>query len=256
MPVALYDSLSSDYDRFVNWKNRLAYELPFIQARLKAAQALRILDAACGTGMHAIALQQQGYEVTGADLSASMIERARANALAAGSQARFAVAGFGELTTQVGGGFDALLCLGNSLPHVLTPAELHEALADFHAMLRPGGLLMLQSRNFDWVLDRRERWMSPESHREGEKEWLFTRFYDFDPDGLLTFNVITTQREGAVPWRQQVSATRLWPQCQAELAEALRAAGFASPGYYGDMQGAAFVAERSPNLIITAQRAA
>lgn len=255
MPVALYDAFSSDYDRFVNWKNRLAYEMPFIQSQLEAAGARRVLDAACGTGAHAIALQQLGYEVVGADLSAGMIEWAQANAVAAGSQARFVVAGFGELAAQVGGDFDALLCLGNSLPHVLTPAELHSALADFCACLRPGGLLMIQNRNFDLVLERRERWMGPEAHREGDKEWLFTRFYDFDPDGLLTFNVLTAQREGMGAWRQQVSATRLWPQRQTKLTEALHAAGLASPSFYGDMQGAAFDIARSPNLIITAHRA-
>jgi hypothetical protein len=131
---------------------------------------------------------------------------------------------------------------------------LNTALADFRACLRPGGLLMIQNRNFDLVLERRERWMGPEAHREGDKEWLFTRFYDFDPDGLLTFNVLTAQREGAGSWRQQVSATRLWPQRQTELAEALRAARLASPSFYGDMQGAAFDIARSPNLIITARR--
>jgi len=29
--VPLYDPFSADYDRFVNWKERLAYELPFIE---------------------------------------------------------------------------------------------------------------------------------------------------------------------------------------------------------------------------------
>ncbi|MDY7040920.1 MAG: class I SAM-dependent methyltransferase, partial [Chloroflexota bacterium] len=78
--VPLYDPFSSDYDRFVNWKERLAYELPFIERQLTAVGARRVLDAACGTGMHAIALAQRGYEVIGADLSAGMIERARENA--------------------------------------------------------------------------------------------------------------------------------------------------------------------------------
>lgn len=79
-PVPLYDPFSADYDRFVNWRERLAYELPFLEQQLTAASARRVLDVACGTGMHAIALAQRGYDVTGADLSAGMIERARENA--------------------------------------------------------------------------------------------------------------------------------------------------------------------------------
>lgn len=249
--VPLYDPFSADYDRFVNWEGRLAYELPFIEQQLTASGARRILDAACGTGMHAIALAQRGYDVTGADLSVGMIERARENAAAVGSSARFVVAGFGELATKVGNGFDALLCLGNSLPHVLTADALHETLTDFAAVLRPGGLLFIQNRNFDAVMAARARWMLPQAHREGSREWLFMRFYDFNPDGTLTFNIITLRRDEAGEWTQQIEATTLRPLLHADLLDAVAAAGFGDAACYGDMQGAPFDPETSGNLIVT-----
>jgi len=254
LATPLYDDFD-DYDRFVNWPSRLAYELPFIEKQLASVGARRVLDTACGTGMHAIALARAGYDVTGSDVSVGMIERARQNAAAAGIQVAFAVAGFGEVAAQVGGGFDAVLCLGNSLPHALTPAALAAALADFRVCLRPGGLLLVQNRNLDAVLMQRERWMEPQAHRDGDREWLFIRFYDFHDDGLLTFNVMTLRRQGEGDWQQQVSGTQLWPQRQAELAQALAAAGFADITSWGDMQGAPFVAATSPNLIITARSA-
>lgn len=254
-PVPLYDPFSADYDRFVNWRERLAYELPFLEQQLTAASARRVLDVACGTGMHAIALAQRGYDVTGADLSAGMIERARENARAAGSEARFAVAGFGELVEKVGDGFDALLCLGNSLPHVLTAEALHATLADFAAVLRPGGLLLVQNRNFDAVITQRERWMPPQAHREEEKEWLFVRFYDFNPDGTLTFNVITLRCDDRGKWTQQIEATTLRPWLHDELRSAIAASGFDKIACYGDMSGAPFDPESSGNLIMAANRA-
>lgn len=252
--VPLYDSFSNDYDRFVNWEGRLAYELPFIEQQLTASGARRILDTACGTGVHAIALAQRGYNVTGADLSARMIERAQANSTAAGVEVRFVVAGFGELAAKVGGDFDALLCLGNSLPHVLTADALHETLTDFAAALRPGGLLLIQNRNFDAVMATRTRWMEPQTHREGGCEWLFIRFYDFNPDGSLTFNVVTLRRHEGGEWTQQVEATALRPLLRAELLDAVEAAGFGDAACYGDMQGAPFDAQASPNLVVTARR--
>jgi len=249
----MYDDFA-DYDRFMNWSSRLPAELPFIERQLQAVGANRVLDAACGTGMHAIALAQQGYKVTGTDLSAGMIERARANADAANIDVRFETAGFGELVRRFApGSFDALLCLGNSLPHLLTPADLATALADFAACLHPGGLLLIQNRNFDAVLGRGERWMEPQPHREGEAEWLFLRFYDFAPDGTLTFNLATLRREETNNWDQQVTSTRLWPLCQAELAAALAETSFDDVVYYGDMTGAPFEANRSPNLVVTAR---
>ena len=256
----MYGDFSADYDRFMDWLARLAVELPFVEQQLRAIGAHRVLDAACGTGMHAIALARRGYEMAGADLSAGMIKRARINADAAGLvlskaegvDARFEVAGFGELSTQVGTGFDAMLCLGNSLPHLLTPESLAAALADFAACLRPGGLLLIQNRNFDAVMARGERWMEPQAYRKGELEWLFLRFYDFESDGTLTFNLVTLRREGACDWSQQATSTRLRPLRQEELVTALTGAGFAEVACWGDMQGAPFDAESSPNLIVSA----
>lgn len=249
-----YDAFSADYDRFVNWPERLDYELPFVERQLAAAGARRVLDAACGTGMHAVALAQRGYDVIGADLSVGMVERARENGAAAGCDARFVVAGFGELATQVGSDFDALLCLGNSLLHSLTAEALRATLTDFAAALRPGGLLLIQNRNFDAIVRDRIRWMTPQSHREDDREWLFVRFYDFNTDGTLTFNVITLRRDDAGEWTQQVETTTLRPLLHAELLRAVEAAGFGDVACYGDMSGAPFDPETSGNLIVTAGR--
>ena len=50
-----------------------------------------------------------------------MMERARENARQAGVTVRFEAAGFGELAVTFGERcFNALLCLGNSLPHLLS----------------------------------------------------------------------------------------------------------------------------------------
>ena len=113
----MYDEFSADYDRFMNWPARLAAEMPFIEGRLQAIGARRVLDVACGTGMHAVALAQRGYSVAGADFSTGMVERARANAATAApvlssvaggeprlgrGDVRFEVAGFGELALTFG----------------------------------------------------------------------------------------------------------------------------------------------------------
>jgi len=251
----MYDDFSADYDRFVDWPVRLAAELPFIEEQLQMVEARRVLDAACGTGMHVIALAERGYEVVGADASVGMVERGRVNAAAMGSNVRYHVAGFGELNARAGSGYDAVLCLGNSLPHLLTVEDLTAALSDFAACLRPGGLLLIQNRNFDAVLAHRERWMGPQAHGEGETEWLFLRFYDYEPDGRLTFNLITLRREGIGAWNQRVTATRLWPLRKEELIVAVARAGLAGIACFGDTSGASFDPFGSPNLIITARRA-
>jgi glycine/sarcosine N-methyltransferase len=251
MRTPMYDDLSEDYDRFVRWERRLAFELPFIERQLDQAGARRVLDAACGTGQHAIALARQGYEAVGADLSAGMIAWARRSAAAEGMDIAFVGAGFGHLAAVTEGTFDAVLCLGNSLPHVLSREGLATTLQDWAALLRPGGLLFVQNRNFDRVLAEGDRWMPPQAYREDGREWLFVRFYDLREDGTLTFNMLRLRREGEGVWEQDVTSTELRPWRRAELAEAIESAGYSQIHYFGDMQGHGW-APQSPNLIVVA----
>jgi SAM-dependent methyltransferase len=268
----MYDSFSNDYDRFVNWQNRLVFELPFLETQLRSVGAGHLLDAATGTGMHAIALAQRGYQVSGVDLSVGMIARAVANAQETGVAVDFRVGGFGTLaalfkTQDLKSAmrnpdadpqsadahhnfFDAVICLGNSLPHLLTPADLEFALRDFAACLRPGGLLLIQNRNFDAVLSNQQRWMEPQGYSDGDQEWIFLRFYDFRPDGLIDFNILTLTRQGTGNWRQQVSAAPLFPQTQDILLHALEGAGFEQIQTFGGLDGSEFIPEQSGNLVI------
>ena len=249
--MPFYDALASDYDRFVSWEGRLAHELPFLARLFASHDVRRVVDAACGTGHHAIALAKQGYQVVGADLSAAMVEQARRNTAAAGVEVRLAVAGFGGLAA-LGETFDAVLCLGNSLPHLLTEEALAGALADFATVLHPGGLVVIQNRNFDRVWRQRERFMGPQSHREGEREWVFVRFYDFH-ESTVTFNMIRLRRDGEA-WTQDVESTELRPIFGDELAGVLQAAGFFQAAFYGGYDGSPFDPTHSGDLIVVAQK--
>jgi glycine/sarcosine N-methyltransferase len=256
--VPFYDALADDYDRFVNWQGRLAHELPFFEHLFAEQGVQRLLDAACGTGHHAIALAQRGYQAVGADLSRAMIHTAQRNARAAGVDVQFLVAGFVDMA-RLGATFDAVLCLGTSLPHLLTAQAVERALADFAAVLRPGGLLVIQNRNFDRILARRDRFMDPQTHRDGSGEWVFVRFYDFHPE-TITFNMIRlrrascTSRELSQPWNQTVEATELRPILQHELAGALAHTGFARHIFYGSYDRSPFDPDTSGDLIAVATR--
>ena len=258
-----YDNFSKDYDRFVNWEERLSAEMPFIMEQLVTIPTdtdhpLRVLDSACGTGMHAIALAEEGNLVSAADISSEMIKKAQENAQLAHINVDFKPAGFGDLAHSFISPdqpkFDALFCLGNSLPHLLSENALQTALDDMAACLRPGGLLLLQNRNFDAVMMEHNRWQGIQSHQEDASEWLFVRFYDFDPDGLITFNIIHLQKHGSDAWHQEISTTRLFPLTQDILLPLLENAGFGAISSYGKMGPEPFDPQKSGNLVVTATR--
>ncbi len=256
-----YDHLSQDYDRFVNWEERLSVEMPFIREQLlhvrsETDRPVRILDAACGTGMHAIALANEGNILSGADISPEMVKKAQANARAVQVNVDFRPVGFGDLAQAYQNTsifpFDALICLGNSLPHLLSSDEILAALKDMAACLRPGGMLLLQNRNFDAVMAEHNRWQGLQSSKEGGEEWLFLRFYDFDADGLITFNIIDLHKDRNSAWAQTVSTTRLFPLKQEILLPLLDKARFHQLSCYGKMETEEFNPEKSGNLVVTA----
>ena len=257
----MYDLFSEDYDRFVNWEDRLAYEMPFIEKQIYRYQqpgknSLNILDSACGTGMHAIALAKQGHMVSAADLFPQMILKGQDNARQAGVEVQFEAAGFGEMAQAFGREqFDLVLCLGNSFPHVLSEVELINALQDFASVLRKDGMLFIQNRNFDAVVKQQARWMEPQVHQADKMEWIFHRFYDFLPDGLIRFNIATLKHELDSDWKAEVTSTLLRPQLHDELVNQLEQVGFQDITAYGSMEGEPFSAEKSGNLILTVIKA-
>jgi SAM-dependent methyltransferase len=251
-----YDVLASEYDRFMDWPTRLIHELPFLLQALRKNGGRRVLDAACGTGIHAIALAGEGFSVTGVDSSSGMVEQARENAVQAGAaEAQFEQAGFGELAPMFGvGKFDAVLCLGSSLPHAADREGVLLTLKDFAACLRPDGLLIIQNRNFDAILSRRDKWMPLQAWSGGSLERIFLRSYDFEPDGSLTFWVILLSRNAGGAWRMQLGSSRLYPLPRESLLAVLTEAGFGVCRDWGDSKGSGFDPSHSPDLWVSAAK--
>lgn len=250
-PEAFYDALSAEYDLFVDWPARLAHELPFLLRLLERHRVHTVLDVACGTGKHAIALAQRGYQVVGADSSSAMLQCARHNAAREGVEVSFIETGFGGLRRDLREQFDAVICLGNSLPHLTDQRSLSAALQDIHAVLKPGGLFVEQSRNFDRVLAEHERFMAPQAAQRGNEEWLFIRFYDMNGSDLL-FNMMRLHRSDGGEWSWRVESTPLRAWRQHELLSAFAGAALLIEGSFGGLDGSPFEIQSSPDLVLVA----
>ena len=256
----MYEHLAPVYDYFVNWKSRLAYELPFLIKEISSLgdnpHELKVLDAACGTGRHAIALANEGFQMSGADLYPEMVSQARANAFAADQNLNLKTVGFGNMAKAFNGdSFDALLCLGNSLPHVQSQKELAQTLADFAALVKPGGIMILQTRNFDRILKFQLCWMDPQAVDESDKHYIFFRFYDFLPNGLIQFNILTLSRGVSQDWHSEMETTLLYPTQSEQLLDEITKVSFEGVKFYGNMAGESFDPETSPDLVVVATKA-
>jgi 2-polyprenyl-3-methyl-5-hydroxy-6-metoxy-1,4-benzoquinol methylase len=111
------------------------------------AQALGgpILDLACGTGTMAIRFAQQGYQVTGVDIVAEMIELARQKAAAQNLSVEWVVAD--ARTFQVQKQFPFIYMLGNAFQHFLTRVDQEALFARVREHLLPEGRFLFVTRN-------------------------------------------------------------------------------------------------------------
>jgi len=250
---SFYDDLGDEYDVMVSWGERLAREEAFFRRVFDESSVRSVLDAACGTGMHAVAFARWGLQSAAADLSPAMIERARENARTAGVSVRFEIAAFGELARVFPAQFGAVTCLGNSLPHLPDDRSLAAALGDFASVLAPGGVLVIQNRNYDRVLREKARFMPVASRADAGGETLFLRITDFLGGELLSFSIVTLKkRDGA--WGQTVKTTPLRAIRRETLERALGNAGFRSVETYGSFAFAPFDAPGTGDLVAVAKK--
>ncbi|MFA9390296.1 MAG: class I SAM-dependent methyltransferase [Prolixibacteraceae bacterium] len=75
----LFSNYAKNYDNEPYTKGTLQ-EVDFLETEVDFNKHINILDIGCGTGRHSIELAKRGYQVTGIDLSANMLNRAKEKA--------------------------------------------------------------------------------------------------------------------------------------------------------------------------------
>ncbi|SET35631.1 glycine/sarcosine N-methyltransferase [Nitrosomonas marina] len=141
------------WDSLIDWNARIQSEGSFFIDKLKERGCRQILDVATGTGFHSVRLLEAGFEVVSADGSAEMLSKAFANARSRGHILRTVQADWRWLNRDVHQKFDAIICLGNSFTHLFNENDRRKALAEFYAALRHDGVLILDQRNYDALID-------------------------------------------------------------------------------------------------------
>jgi SAM-dependent methyltransferase len=148
-----YEMLAADYDWMFDddaLVNGRAINLP-ATARLlqRISRTSLVLDAACGTGVDAAVLARRGFTVWAADGSDAMAEAAAAWF----RRERLAIpllrSRWADLPAATGERFDVVLCVGNSLVHAAGRDAMVQALTGLRRMARPGGYVVIDSRNWE-----------------------------------------------------------------------------------------------------------
>ncbi len=146
-------SFVEKWDQLIDWDRRAKAEGEFFIETLRSYGAKKVLDVATGTGFHSVLLRKAGFEVTSVDGSPVMLAKAFDNARRRGELLRVVHADWRWLNRDVHDLYDAVICLGNSFTHLHSDHDRRKVLAEYYATLRHDGILILDQRNYDAILD-------------------------------------------------------------------------------------------------------
>lgn len=142
---ALFENYGQKYDNEIFTQGTLG-ECNFIESEISFNKSLKILDIGCGTGRHSIELAKRGYQITGVDLSESMLQRAREKAIKANVSVNFRQGDARNLPFETEFDLVIMICEG-AFPLMETDEMNFQILQNAAKALKPEGKLIFTTLN-------------------------------------------------------------------------------------------------------------
>lgn len=239
-----YNQIAEFYDEMIDFHSRIEREKEILRNLVETFHIKTALDVGAGSGVHSIALAQLGVNVEAVDPSQQMVQRLRENAQQMGV----------DLSTHVGEisgiafreKYDAVFCVGNTLPHFRNKKELYRSLKVMHAVLAAEGVLILQFLNYSRFLCTKKRILSV---KEGTNA-LYIRFNDYSKNSVH-FNVLTIRKKKSPP-EYSLFSVPLSPWKISDVVPVLRTIGFRKIRTYSSLKFDTYLPRQSRDAVLIA----
>jgi SAM-dependent methyltransferase len=196
-----------------------------------AGSGAHVLDAGCGTGRYSVALAELGFKVTGIDAFPDQIAEARKRQDSSGTMVDFIVANI--CTPQPTVIVDAILCRG-VLNDLIDDTSRQAVFPAFAQMLRPGGVLILDAREWNATETRKKKYPVFEKEVETDRGRLkFQSITELDHDNMMLLVSEIHRIESEDGSREAPFSFKMRCWTQKELQAYLTLAGFHSVQYFG-----------------------
>ncbi|HET9590253.1 MAG TPA: class I SAM-dependent methyltransferase [Anaerolineales bacterium] len=206
-----------------------------------------VLDCACGTGRHLPLFHSLGCEVTGSDVSESMLARARNKLAGIGLDISLFQVDFRNLPVHFQQSFDAVVCLA-AIGFMSSETEFLKAFECMGQVLRAGGILILTPLPTDRRWGERLRFILPTNTPH------FSRLFAIDYlERKVRYNILdifhADERRDLQIW-----SAELCPLLMDDQQRLLKIAGFSELDFLGAFDCAPYDKETSNSLITVAYR--
>jgi sarcosine/dimethylglycine N-methyltransferase len=215
------------WDDLIDWDGRAKSEGDFFIRLLREHGAERVLDVATGTGYHSVQLLRAGFDVTSVDGNPNMLAQAFHNARDRDLILHTVHSDWRWLCRDLIRQYDAVICLGNSFTHLFSDHTRRRVLAEFYSMLRDDGILILDQRNYDALLDDQGGGPSHQYYYVGENVKAEPEYVD---DGLARFRYEFPD--------EFVFHLNMCPLRKDYVRSLMQEVGFQEVDTYGDFQSA------------------
>ncbi len=218
-----------------------------------------VLDLGVGSGRLAIPIAREGIRVVGLDISKNMlaIGQKRIKELRLSQAIHLIQADFRDPPLRPGR-FSLAYCGYNAFLHLIEPHEQLDALMAWKALLKPGGLLVIDIENLQLeglagmaeqsALELEESFLEPET---GVPILKFTETHINLPDQTFTIHRLYERLAPNGNWERYESQFQLRILFQRELELLLVCTGYVDLRFYGDYELTPWTPD-APRLIAVA----
>lgn len=203
----------------------------------------KVLDLCCGYGRHSIELAQQGFKVTGYDLSDFFLQKAKKNSHSSGLKIEYVKGDMRKLPFE--NRFDAVVNIFTSFGYFLQDKDDLKVLKGVHKALKERGLFLLDLKNREQLIRnfQRRRW-----HPEKDFIMLEDNFLD-----LFTGRWESTRTLVFGNGKRSEHSFSLRLYSFSEILGMLKKAGFMLESVYGDFDLSEYSLD-SPHMILISRK--
>ena len=216
---------------FIDWDKRRAGENGFLLGQLKHFNCKKVFDSCLGDGADSIYLLKEGFDVVSNDLDKLFIEKAQKHAKQARIELDITEIDWLDIKKNFKPeSFDAVTCLGNSLTYLFKREDQAKALKNFWFLLKKGGILIVDERNYQYLLDKKDEILNG--------EFCYSKKYVYCGDKVHGEPIEISEDKVRMEYTDERTGKKgylmLYPFKRDELLNLLKETGFSKIEQYSD----------------------